>query len=120
MKNPICHLEIPADQAEPLVSFYGELFAWKFQKLDGPMDYYIAAHDEGDAGPAIMARQHPQQTPIFYVAVDSIDAALDKAGKLGATVLVPKSPVPAMGWFAVLMDPQKNQFGLWQNDPAAA
>jgi predicted enzyme related to lactoylglutathione lyase len=24
-----------------------------------------------------------------------------------------------MGWFAVCTDPQGNDFGLWQNDPAA-
>jgi uncharacterized protein len=120
MKNPIVHVEIPADAAGALVDFYRELFGWEFQQFPGDMEYHIAKAEEGGTTPAIMARQHPQQTPIFYVQVDSIDTALDKAGKLGAEVLVPKSPVPGMGWFAVLMDPQKNQFGFWQNDTAAA
>ena len=45
---------------------------------------------------------------------------LKKAVELGAKVTVPKMPVPAMGWFAVLMDPQNNPIGLWQDDTNAA
>jgi len=119
MKNPICHVEIPADAVGALVDFYRELFGWEFQQFSAEMEYHVAKADQGDATPAIMARQDPAQTPTFYVQVDSIDAALDKAGTLGATVIVPKGPVPGMGWFAVLLDPQKNLFGFWQNDTAA-
>ncbi len=30
-----------------------------------------------------------------------------------------KSPVPGMGWFAMLIDPQGNPFALWQTDSSA-
>jgi len=120
MKNPICHLEIPGDKVGPLLSFYHDLFEWDFQAFGGPMEYHIAAHEEGDTAPAIMARQDPQQPTVFYVCVDSIDESLGRADKLGSTVIVPKTAVPGMGWFAVLMDPEKNAFGLWQSDSAAA
>jgi predicted enzyme related to lactoylglutathione lyase len=30
-----------------------------------------------------------------------------------------RSPVPGMGWLAMLVDPQGNEFALWQSDAAA-
>jgi predicted enzyme related to lactoylglutathione lyase len=30
-----------------------------------------------------------------------------------------KSPVPRMGWFAMLLDPQGNSFAVWQQDAKA-
>jgi predicted enzyme related to lactoylglutathione lyase len=33
--------------------------------------------------------------------------------------MVEKMPVPGMGWFAQLIDPQGNPFALWQTDMSA-
>jgi predicted enzyme related to lactoylglutathione lyase len=56
---------------------------------------------------------------INYVSVDSLDAYVDHAQKLGAKVMKSKTPVPGMGWFAMLVDPQGNEFALWQTDSSA-
>jgi predicted enzyme related to lactoylglutathione lyase len=45
---------------------------------------------------------------------------LAKAEKLGAKVIMPRSPVPGMGWFAFCQDTEGNVFGLWQDDSAAS
>lgn len=114
--NRVVHFEIPADQPEALAKFYGALFGWKLQKaaMPGP-EYWLA--DTGD-GPgingAIMQRQHPQQPWMNYVDVPSIDAAIDKAKALGAEVVLPKTPVPGVGAFAAIKDPQGNLCGLWE------
>jgi predicted enzyme related to lactoylglutathione lyase len=42
-----------------------------------------------------------------------------QATSLGAKVIRPKSPVPKMGWFAILTDPEMNGFAVWQDDPKA-
>ena len=44
---------------------------------------------------------------------------MKKAQSLGATVTLPKQPIPNMGWFAILTDPQSNVFGVYQDDPTA-
>ena len=31
----------------------------------------------------------------------------------------PRAPVPGMGWFAMLVDPQGNSFAMWERDPDA-
>jgi predicted enzyme related to lactoylglutathione lyase len=44
---------------------------------------------------------------------------VERAQKLGASVMKGKSPVPGMGWFAMLMDPEGNPFAMWQSDSNA-
>jgi predicted enzyme related to lactoylglutathione lyase len=56
---------------------------------------------------------------VNYVNVDSVDQAVERAKALGAQLTRPKMPVPGMGWFAMLIDPQGNSFAVWQQDPAA-
>jgi uncharacterized protein len=35
-------------------------------------------------------------------------------------VMMGKTPVPGMGWFAQLTDPEGNVIAVWETDPAAA
>jgi predicted enzyme related to lactoylglutathione lyase len=46
--------------------------------------------------------------------VANIDAALEKATKLGAKVALPKTPIPGVGAVAAILDPQGNICGLWE------
>jgi hypothetical protein len=115
--NRVVHFEIPAHQPEALTKFYSDLFGWKFQKapLSGP-EYWLC--DTGSDGPgingAVMQRQDPKQPWMNYVDVASIDAAIEKATKLGATVALPKMPIPGVGAVAAIIDPQGNICGLWE------
>ena len=110
--NRIVHFEIPANQPEALTKFYSNLFGWKFQKapIPGP-EYWLC--DTGSDGPgingAVMQRQHAQQPWMNYV-----DAAIEKATKLGATVALPKTPVAGVGAVAAIIDPQGNICGQWE------
>jgi uncharacterized protein len=115
--NRVVHFEIPAHQPEALAKFYGILFGWKFHKaeLPGP-EYWLC--DTGSDGPgingAVMQRQHEQQPWMNYVDVPNLDAALEKATQLGATVALPKTPIPGVGALAAIVDPQGNICGLWE------
>ncbi|MBI5247984.1 MAG: VOC family protein [Desulfomonile tiedjei] len=117
--NHICHIEIPADNVGQLQGFYSSLFGWNFEKMPGDFEYYNVKHGEEAPMAGMMARQHPEQTPIFYVCVESIDAALERAHEQHATVCVPKTAVKGYGWFAVISDPQKNPVGLWESNESA-
>jgi predicted enzyme related to lactoylglutathione lyase len=115
--NRVVHFEIPANQPEALTRFYGGLFGWTFHKapMEGP-EYWLC--DTGSDGPgingAIMQRQNAGQPWMNYVDVADIDAALEKATELGATVALPKMPIPGVGAVAAFIDPQGNVCGLWQ------
>ena len=54
-----------------------------------------------------------------YFDVDDIKAGAARVTELGGDAGDPM-PVPSMGWFATCKDPHGNEFGLWQNDTAAA
>jgi predicted enzyme related to lactoylglutathione lyase len=48
-----------------------------------------------------------------------VDDFARRAERLGAKVLMEKTPVPGMGWFAQLNDPEGNLIAVWENDPNA-
>ena len=116
MDHTICHFEIPADDPEALAQFYRELFGWDIGRWEGPMEYwYIKAAPEGQGvNGGMMRRQHPQQGIMNYIAVESVEEYAKKAESLGAQILMPKTAVGDMGWFAVLLDPQHNCIAIWE------
>jgi len=120
MRGHICHVEIPADNLGSLQKFYGGLFEWDFERMPGDTEYYGINQGEDLPTAGMMERQDPRQTPTFYVCVESVDEALGRAKDEGATVIVPKTAVKDMGWYAVALDPQNNLFGLWEADENAA
>jgi predicted enzyme related to lactoylglutathione lyase len=122
MKHTIVHFEIPADDLERARTFYSQLFGWKIEPAGGFQEYLlIQTGEEGkDLGGGMMKRQAPGQTPINYVHVESVAEYAAKAEKLGGRIIVPRSPVPGMGWFACGLDTEGNPFALWENDPSAA
>jgi predicted enzyme related to lactoylglutathione lyase len=51
--------------------------------------------------------------------VADLDASMTKAQSLGATISLPKMPIPGLGWLVYMKDTDGNVFGMMQNDPAA-
>lgn len=129
-KNSVVHFEISADDPDKLGDFYTSLFDWTIEPVPG-MDYRLIKTVETDAkgmpsqaggiNGGILTRPagYEGRGWINYVNVESLEVAVDRARELGATVMKERSPVPGMGWFAMLADPQGNPFALWQSDPAA-
>jgi predicted enzyme related to lactoylglutathione lyase len=130
VNHTIVHFEIPAEDPETLNKFYNELFDWNVVKMpmgDG-MDYYVLqtvpTDDQGmvkepGVNGGLMKRMAPDQRPINYIGVESVADYVTKAKKLGATILMDKSPVPGMGWFAQLVDPQGNPFAIFEMDASS-
>jgi catechol 2,3-dioxygenase-like lactoylglutathione lyase family enzyme len=47
-----------------------------------------------------------------YVSVDDLDETLSKVKDLGGTPLVPPTPIPGVGAFALFQDPEGNTIGI--------
>ena len=133
MDHTVVHFEIPADQPERAVKFYQELFGWEIQHYKGTagggIDYWMVRTVPTDAegrpsrpgvNGGIMGRMFPGQAPVNYISVPDVNEFVQKAERLGAKVLMPKMPVPGMGWFAQLNDPEGNVLAIWEHDPSAA
>jgi predicted enzyme related to lactoylglutathione lyase len=66
----------------------------------------------------MMARDGQITNPVITVDVPDIDATLQTVERLGGSVVMPKSEIPGMGYFAYFKDPEDNVMGLWENLPA--
>jgi len=50
----------------------------------------------------------------IYVQVDDLQKSLDQAVKMGATAIVPPTPIPGIGNFAMFSDPSGNVIGIFK------
>ena len=117
MAHQLCHFEIPADDVERAKKFYKELFGWQINEAEG--GYHLIQTGENEVGGGMMKRAVPEQRPTIYFQVESADEYIRRIQQLGGTIIVPKTPVPTMGYFAQAMDTEGNVFAIWQDDPQA-
>ena len=104
MPHPFVHIELATDDVPRAKAFYANLFGWKMTDL--PMEYTLFATGK-EPGGGIFKR--PPEAPAgwtVYVGVADAAATLERARKLGATVVQGRTPIsPEFGHFAVLQDP---------------
>jgi predicted enzyme related to lactoylglutathione lyase len=110
MANQICHVEIGCRDREKTADFYSQMFEWTLN----PDANGIAIKTGGDIGGHITALGHePHNYTAFYVMVDDVSAALEKAVSLGGKTLVGPVPLPGAGTFGWFSDPEGNMVGVY-------
>ncbi len=122
--DKVVHFEIPFDDKQRAMNFYGEAFGWKLTDMAG-MDYVMAesvAVDEkrrpkepGAINGGLFQRPKEAPHPVIYVSVASIDQSLKKVQAAGGKVVTPKTPIPGMGAYARVTDSEGNVVGLFEN-----
>lgn len=121
MPRPI-HFEIPAGNPEQLMNFYSAVFGWKFTKWPGPTDYWLATTgDDKEPGinGGILPRRDPAQPCVNTVGVANLDETLKTVETAGGRCVVPKMPIPGVGWLAYCQDNEGNMIGMMQADTSA-
>jgi len=61
----------------------------------------------------------PQQQITNFTDVKSVGEYSSKVEKLGGKVMVPKTAVPGMGYYAVCVDTENNSFGIFESNESA-
>jgi predicted enzyme related to lactoylglutathione lyase len=126
MDHTIVHFEIPADDIEKLKKFYQDLFGWKLETYPGPTVYYMIQTVPVDEKTMMPIRpgvngglysrkdaQKPQEAKqTNYISVESVNEYSKKIEELGGTIKIPKMEIPGIGWWALAIDPEGNNFGL--------
>lgn len=115
MGNPVVHWEIAGKDGKKIQDFYGKLFDWEI-KVDTSLGNYGMV-DTGGQGINGGLMASPEGVPPYvtiYVQVDDLQAYLDKAEKLGGKTLVPPTPIPNVGDFAMFSDPEGNCIGIFK------
>ena len=128
MDHTVVHFEIPANNPEKLSEFYKNLFGWKIEKMSmGDMDYWMIetragtsqdmekARTTAGTNGGMMKKMDAGQRPVNYVMVESVDDFSKKIQNLGGKIIIPKTPIPNMGAFAIGLDPEGNPVGIFES-----
>ncbi len=120
------HFEIPATDIEKLKNFYSALFGWTIEKFPGPSEYYllqtvpvdsnmVPIHAGVNGGLYKKTPETAEQAkPTNYILVESVDEYSKKIQQLGGKIVVPKTAIPTLGWWALALDPDGNHFGIME------
>jgi predicted enzyme related to lactoylglutathione lyase len=116
----VTHFEISADDPERAVKFYSEVFGWRIEKWEGPVEYWLASTGEGPGiDGALKRRADPAIGTVNTVDVASIDESMAKVKEEGGEVITPKMTIPGIGYHAYCKDPEGNVFGIMEADESA-
>jgi predicted enzyme related to lactoylglutathione lyase len=118
----VIHFEIPAAEPDRAAAFYGKVFGWKFDKWPGPMEYWmVVTGKEGEPGinGGMMKKPGGVSSTTNTIGVDSVDNAISAVVRAGGKNIMPKTPIPTVGYFAYCEDTEGNVFGVMQADPNA-
>lgn len=105
-------LQTPNPQGD--VAFYKKVYGWSEATFDGNITLGVG---EGMMNQVVSVAPTQGGMPAnwtTYVAVSGLAAARDRVKKLGGSILMEAIPVPTMGTFAVVQDPDKAVICLFE------
>jgi hypothetical protein len=112
MAHPVVHVEIRSEDPDATRQFFADLLEWKVASEGGFPGYtFMDTGGEGAPYTAISPRQAAEDEVLFFVAVDDVDATLNRAQELGGTIVQPAQHVPGTS-FGVFADPQGHRVGV--------
>lgn len=118
----VVHFELNVRDVEKTKEFYEEVFNWKVEKWDGPMEYwFLVTGDEKEVGINGGMGKVDSESPSIVNTIDvkDIDKVIKEIEKMGGKIVNPKHAVPGIGWLAYFKDPEGLLFGIMQEDPKA-
>lgn len=118
MPNPVVHFEVTGTDGKMLQDWYSGIFGWKVN-AENPMNYGIVEAQGSGIGGGISAGEGGAKAVTFYIAVDDLQASLDKVQSLGGKTVMPVMEIPGMVTLAVFSDPEGNVVGMVKNTPPA-
>jgi predicted enzyme related to lactoylglutathione lyase len=110
----VVHFEIPADEPERAARFYEQVFGWKVEKWDGPIDYWLVTTGEDAPGIDGAIARRGEGITANMIDVASVDAYVTRVVAAGGRVVVPKHEVPGVGYLAYCADTEGNVFGIME------
>jgi uncharacterized protein len=106
-------------------AFYDAVIGWNSRDsgLPGDKPYWLfSAGLNPVAGAMQLTREMTAQGArpgwMGHVQVENVAAKVDQAVALGGRVHMPETPVPGVGWFAIIADPQGAVISLFKLHPA--
>ncbi len=120
--SKIVHFEISVDDAARAARFYQQVFGWRVERWQGPVDYWListGSPDDPGVGGALRQRNEMASGIVNHVGVESVDASVEAILAAGGEALTPKMPIPGVGFMAYCRDTEGNVLGVFQEDATA-
>lgn len=123
--NPIGWVEIPVTDMERAQHFYETLLGISLQRQDIPgyeMSWFPWEREAPGCPGALMKGMGyvPNKGgPVIYFTCPDLDAALERAKELKATIMLPKKDIGEYGFIAWVEDSEGNVAGLLMPKKAA-
>lgn len=122
--DKVVHFEIPTDDLARAKEFYGSIFGWELQDMQGmdyttvqtsPIDDQQMPTEPGAINGGMYTRtsENPM-TPVLTIGVDSVEIALKEVEAHGGSVFRPRTEIPGMGAFAYFTDTEGNVVGVFE------
>ena len=118
MAHPVMWFEGLGKDGDKLRQFYGGLFGWSFD-ANNPIKYGVVATGDKRGIPGGIGQTYPGTRPwaTFYVETPDVAASLAQAGRLGGTIVLPRTVMPDVT-LGVFEDPEGHVIGLVEARPA--
>ena len=116
MSQPLIgHIEIPATNLDNSREFYKNVFRWDFKPFGN--GYLLYNNHQGImVGLRKVDAVAKGESTVFHVSVNDIEDIINKAEVCGGKVKRDRTTIPAMGWYALILDPDGNTIGLYQKN----
>jgi predicted enzyme related to lactoylglutathione lyase len=118
MKHAVVWSEIAVSDLERAAAFYEKLLDGKLKhEAFGPFRIACFPYADGGIGGCLVEGEgyepSAKGTVTYLAATPGIDAALERARRLGAMIVLPKTALPGeQGYIAHLLDCEGNRVGL--------
>ena len=111
--------ELLTTDIESAKRFYGEVVGWESREMEmGEGNVYTLFSSGGtDRAGGMPIPPQAEGTPpnwMTYLGTDDVDATVEKAKELGATVMMEPFDVATVGRLAILADPTGAAFGVYK------
>jgi uncharacterized protein len=113
--------DLATNDPDGALRFYGALFGWRGDEVPVGEGGFYAMCRLDDSAVAAIGKQPDEQREMGipphwnnYVTVERVDEAAERAGGLGATVVVPPFDVLEAGRMAVIQDPTGAHLSMWE------
>jgi predicted enzyme related to lactoylglutathione lyase len=110
--HAVVHLELHTGDLARASAFYSELLDWGTERIDAAGgSYHALALGAFGGGIVECATRRPAWLP--YAEVACVEEVTERAGRLGARVLLAPREGPA-GWRSVVATPAGGEIAFWQ------
>lgn len=113
MQAPVVHLELHTGDLRGASALYAELCGWRVEQVETGRGSYAALDLGRELGGGVVECGAERPLWLPYVEVAEIGEATQRAGALGARVLLRPREGPA-GWRSVVSSPVGGEIAFWQ------